>query len=390
MSDEKTPYNECFKRIPDNQLRLSFSFGSLFDTSESREVFNEHGVDAYEDYLLNRSEKELNFEPGPALGLYFALKKLNNSIPNEVLDIKLGLVSRNAPLKSKSGVLFKSYRNLVSDFKGDGDYSFDFDYMALTRGGNAVDAHKSQSTELAFTTSQETANEFFAAGLPSIMIPGGNKEKNRELYDKKEGRFLLIADYDGVVGDVNSELIYQAASKVEGLDGVEEFRKYEKEHRDIPMEMGPLGVVVKKLGYAVEYLEHEARKSRLNNEPEVKVPFETIVVTARGASAFERFINTLDEKKITISQSYLMDGTSKNDPLKVFVENNKDANIFFIDDGDVHFNRSKDLKGVLSGLVLNDFNTGNIDLAPTIEKMKEKLHKKNNPQPVTPNKRRYL
>lgn len=40
------------------------------------------------------------FNPGPALGFYLAFKKLNSIIPDDVLNIKLGLISKNSQIQN--------------------------------------------------------------------------------------------------------------------------------------------------------------------------------------------------------------------------------------------------------------------------------------------------
>lgn len=334
----------------ENVLKIGFSLGSLLDTKEIEKIYEKKGLKAYVEALREMDEKKEVFSPGPALGFYLAFKKLNLYIPDDILTIKLGLISKNSPNPEFSGALFRSYRKWVSDL-GTEEFDTDFDFSSFTNGNNVVSAYNGHKAELAFTTSANSAAQLYKAGIPAIHIPNQGSEVNKELYTKKNGRIVFVSDYDGVIGDVKSEMVYQQAKKDNVENPVHAFRDHEKQNRDIPMELGPIGMVIKKLSRVVKYFEEE----RLNNEnvPE-KLPFENIVVTARGGSAMERFLTTIKAHEICVSQFHFMDGFSKNNPLENIVKENQDANIFFMDDGEVHYTRSLDLKDIIAGWVSND------------------------------------
>ena len=133
--------------------------------------------------------------------------------------------------------------------------------------------------------------------------------------------------------------------------------------------------------------------SELKIEKKIKVddiPYETIVVTARGGSAFERFNMTQKMHGIKVSQAHLMDGRNKNLILDIIADENKNANILFIDDGKVHFDRALDLKDILAGFVHNDLTVGKIvpdgKLSDTLRGLKSKEESESNQKPVTPAK----
>lgn len=362
-------------------LTIGFSAGSLFDTEVVEKIYKEEGLKAYIDYLKMMDEKGECFGPGPALGLYMSFRKLKDSIPADVLDIRFGMVSRHSP-NYESAPLFRSYRNLIADSSTDISISNELDYLNFTNGRDPIKYHKAQSADLVFTTDDETAKKYYAEKVAAIFIPNRGAEANMESYNKKTNKVVLVSDFDGVIGDVNSELTYQAAKLARvtepTLDPLDVFRQNERINRDIPMELGPLGNVVKKLGSIVAYFEEKRIDGQITYDD---IPYETIVVTARGGSAFERFNNTQKTHGIYVSQAHLMDGRNKNLVLQLIADDNKAANILFIDDGKIHFDRALDLKSILSGFVHNDYTSGSINMENEKKAILDRLEK-NKPQDV--------
>jgi len=352
-------------------LTIGFSAGSLFDTAEIEKIYEEKGLKAYIDKLNEMDAKGESFGPGPALGLYMAFKKLQETVPSDILEIRFGMVSRHSP-NHESAPLFRSYRTLIADSSDDILISNELDYLNFTNGRSPISYHKAQSADLVFTTSNETAVKYYENGIAAIFIPNRGSENNLDMYNKKTNKVVLVSDFDGVIGDVNSELNYQGAKLVEGLNPLDAFRQHEKMNRDVPMSLGPLGNVVKKLGAIVEYFEEMRIEGKIKGED---IPYETIVVTARGGSAFERFNNTQKSHEIYVSQAHLMDGRNKNLVLQLIADENANANILFIDDGKVHFDRALDLKSVLSGFVHNDFTSGKITAEDAKQSLIDRLNK---------------
>ena len=335
----------------ENVLKIGFSLGSLLDTSGVEKIYKENGLKAYVEALQEMDKNGEVFKPGPALGFCLAFKKLNNVIPNEVLDIKIGLITKNSPNPEFSSVLFKSCRKWFSDFLGEDIGSLDF--SSFTNGNDVTGSYLGHGAELAFTTSPQAAAELYKSGIPAINIPNQGPEKNAQLFSDKKKRIVFVSDYDGVIGDTSSEKVYQDAKKNKELNPVQVFRDHESLKKDLPMELGPLGKVIKKLSRIVKHYEE---KKLNNSDLSEKLPFENIVVTARGGDAMDRFLTTVKKHEICISQFHFMDGYSKNNPLANIVKENQDANIFFMDDGGVHYTRAQELENIIAGWVATDMN----------------------------------
>jgi hypothetical protein len=329
-----------------NTLRIVFSAGSLFDTKEAETIFQEKGLREYKSFLQKMEDNEDVFSPGPALGLYLAFRKLNEAVPDEMLNIEFGLITK---IPATFPAFWDTYEHWITEGENP---LYEFDFMSFGQE-NTAQAHLGACADLAFVTSQSTAEDLYEVKIPAIYIPNISKENNLELYAKRNGGIMLASDFDGVIGDTKSERAYQKA-KIDGHDDpVLSFSNYESERAYLPMDLGPMGKVIKKLNVLVK--ENQNHKLETNSQ-EIKYPFEFTVVTARGGRARKRFMNTMKEHNIAIEDFHMMSGLNKNNPLKIIELNKKDVNILFIDDGEMHFKRSKDLNKVISGYIVNDYN----------------------------------
>jgi len=361
--------NQVNKKQPE-VLTIGFSLASLFDLEEMEKIYKENGLRAYIDKLKSMDKNNECFNPGPALGLYMAFKNLKNQVPSDIIDIRFGISSRNSP-NSETDSIFRSMKKWISDHSSD-DLAKEWDYSHLLDGGDPLPYHKAQGADLVFSTSHESAMKYQKNGIASIYIPNISPEKNMESYRRKDNKIVLVSDFDGVIGDVMSEVNYQNAKQIVGVNPLEVFRQNEHLNRGNPMQLGPLGNAVKKLGAIVDYFSELRIDGKIKPED---VPYKTIVVTARGGSAFERFNITHRTYGINVTQAHLMDGRNKNLVLDIISNENKNANILFVDDGQVHFDRALELKDILAGFVHNDFTTGKLkesgELTSALQKLKD-------------------
>lgn len=347
----------------DNTLRIVFSAGSLFDTKEAETIFKEKGLREYREFLEEMENNDKVFDPGPTLGLYLAFRKLNEQVPDDILNIEFGLITR---IPATFPAFWDSYEKWITEGENP---LYEFDFMSFGQE-NTAQAHLGACADLAFVTSKDTAESLYEVGIPAIYIPNLSKENNLELFSKKDGGIMLASDFDGVIGDTKSERAYQNAKSEGHSNPVEYFRDYEIEREYIPMDLGPMGKVIKKLNVLVK--ENQKHKIETNSQ-EIKYPFEFTVVTARGGQARKRFMNTMKAHNIEIEDFHMMSGLNKNNPLKIIGLNRNDTNILFIDDGEIHFTRANNLDSIMSGYVVNDYN---YELS---QKEKNKSKNKNKP-----------
>lgn len=335
-----------------NELVIAFTLGAIIDTHKAEQVFEEKGTKAYHDMLKKHKEKDSIFAPGPALGMMMALRRLDRLTPDDVLKINFVLVSKIDPNPSIHAVLFDSMQHYLQENKVEMDHNYGFDMISLTGGEDVAPFLEAIEADLVFTTSATSAKTLFQKGINSVHIPYTNKETNLELYEKRNNDIVIFSDFDGVMGDAESEKVFQAASTAK-KDGVVEFLKYEEGLKDQPMRLGPLGETVKKLSRVVKYQKNIQMKSGQKQEIEVKI----VVVTARSGQAMNRFFKTLEYHNIEISQACMMQGRNKNKILEAIGKQNKGKTLLFFDDSQTHFTRSLQLADIASIWVPNDENT---------------------------------
>lgn len=335
-----------------NELIIAFTLGSIIDTKKAEEVFETKGTKAYHEILKKHHEKDSVFAPGPALGTMIALKRLNDVIPDNVLKVRFVLVSKIDPNPSVHRVLFDSMNHYFEENNVELKNDYGFDMISFTGGEDVTPLLKAVKADLVFTTSESSAKEMFLRNINSVCVKNIDKETNLELYNRRNGDIVLFSDFDGVMGDANSEKVFQKAI-VEKVEPVGAFLDYEVSMKGVPMKLGPLGSTIQKLSRAVKYQKEIQMKSGQCQEVEVKI----IVVTARSGQAKERFFGTLEEYGIEISQFYMLQGLNKNEILSILGEANKGKTLLFFDDSEAHVSRSMELADIISGWVPNDENT---------------------------------
>lgn len=233
-------------------LNIAFSLGSIIDTKKAEEIFYEKGTYEFHQVLKKHKDKNNIFAPGPALGLMMALRRLDRTIPDDVLKIKFSLISKIDPNPQIHAVIWDSMKHYIEDNRISDCNNFGFDTIALTGGEPTESVCKAYGIDLVFTTSESSAREYFKHGIASVAIPNINAENNMELYEKRNGDICLISDFDGVIGDASGEIVFQEALK-NNQPPVDAFLAFEEENKDKPLELGALGRTIQKLSRIVKY-----------------------------------------------------------------------------------------------------------------------------------------
>lgn len=348
-------------------LTMGFTAGALFDMKDSENVFDKSGKlereTLYRNYFAEMNKKNEILKPGPALGLYIALNRLKQILPKDLIEIKLGLTSRFDSSHAGVTTLYSSLEHYM--LKDGNDYMPD--YLSLTGGLEQASPHKMQGADVVFTTSDTSAIEYHKNGVASVHIQNISEEQNILTFNNRNNPINFIFDFDGVVGDHNSEMVYQAAKKIGNIDPVEAFRLFELKNKDLPQPLGPLGVFLKKASVIVAYYQKEMLENRI--EPD-QIPFETRIMTARGGSATCRVIKTLAHNGIQVTRTDFLCGRPKHIPLAML--NEKNINLF-LEDSLVHIDGVREkVPYVMAGLVVNDLTSGDDNLEKVIsELMKE-------------------
>lgn len=345
---------EKINKKNENELHIAFSLGSIIDTKKAEEALEKDGVKGFHEILRKHKERNSIFSPGPALGFFMALRNLNKVIPSDVLRIKFALITKIDPNPAVSAVIIDSMKHYLEENE-ENNMGLGFDMIMMTNGKCTNFCHKVFDTDLMFTTSEKSAKELFKIGVSSVCIPNVDFKTNKELYEKRKGNIVLFTDYDGVIGDAESEKVFQASLKESNNNkdiAISTFLAHEQKNKDVAMELGPLGKVIKKLGRVISY-----QKQRQLNFEETTDLMNIVVVTARGGESTNRLFKTMEDHELEISELYMLQGQNKNDILKEMGEIYKGYNLLFFDDSVIHFKRSLELRNIASAWVPNDENT---------------------------------
>lgn len=279
----------------DNCLVVGVSSRALFDLERENRIYEEQGIDAYEEY--QRTHEQEILQPGSAFQLVKALQQLNR--PGEERRTEIIIMSRNSADTSLR--IFNSLKF----------YGLDVTRAALTGGKGLAPYLKAFRTDLFLSADAGDVQQAIDGGVAAARIYTENIPA-----PGKELRQIRIAfDGDAVLFSDASEQIYQE-------QGIDAFQAYEEQNARQPLPEGPFAKFLKTI-------------SRLQQEfPADQSPIRTALVTARNAPAHERVIRTLRAWDVRIDESFFMGGVPKTEVLQAF-----GAHIFF-DDQAVHTDRA--------------------------------------------------
>lgn len=266
------------------RLVKGISTSVLFDMSEPNHVFETGGPEAYLKYMAKHAE-----EPLP-LGPYFdQLKSAFNANSNLM---EMVICSRNSPVAARRAILTLANHGITPE------------RMMFTSGKSPVPFLKAYGISQFHTTNYTDAVEATQAGVYSThhdlvkkndpkVIPLNGREKHAlaqvettptfdvsKLYNDK-AIWEYVCDLDGVLFDQESENLFQEEVKKNGFaQGLENYRKYQKKMRKVPMPEGPAINLIKR---ATDI------NASFSGE---KKPFIISIATAQGAEAAVRAIET--------------------------------------------------------------------------------------------------
>jgi len=267
------------------KLVIAISSRALFNLAESHEIFEEHGLVAYQQYQIEREEEPLL--PGDAFGLVEKLLHLNTLLDQSRVEVIL--LSRNS---ADTGLrAFNSIQHYGLDISRAAFCGGDSPYRYI----GAFNSHLFLSTDGADVRQALELGVAAATILPSQTTSSGDET-------------LKIAfDGDAVLFSDEAERIYKS-------DGLDAFTNSEKEAANEPLSGGPF----KPFLAALQQIQM--------GFPAGKSPIRTCLVTARSAPAHERVVKTLRAWNIRIDESLFLGGLEKGEFLKSF-----HADVFFDD-----------------------------------------------------------
>lgn len=275
-------------------LVIGISSRALFNLEQENKIFEEKGVEAYEEYQVKHEEEVL--QKGAAFQLVKAFLELNKLKKEERL-VEVIIMSRNNPNTS------------LRIFNSIADYELDITRVALTSGAQIAPYLKAFKTDLFLSANILDVQEAVNNGIAGGVILTGSSHANPK---SKIEQIRIAFDGDAVLFASESEKIYQQK-------GMQAFMDNEQNKANMPLSRGPFA----------NFLETIAKIQEMFKNEET-VPIRTALVTSRNAPAHERAVKTLRNWNVRIDEAFFLGGVSKKEVLAAF-----GAHIFF-DDQHVH------------------------------------------------------
>ena len=266
------------------KLVIGISSRALFNLSDSHNVFEASGLDAYSRYQIDHEDDLL--EPGEAFPIVQKLLKINDLLEEDGVEVIL--LSRNS---ADTGLrIFNSIRH----------YGLKITRAAFTGGESPYRYIAPFNCHLFLSTDASDVRAALEQGFAAAtLMPSKQQQKGSET-------LKFAFDGDAVIFSDESEKIYKS-------QGLEAFTLNEVESAKLPMNGGPFKAFLAAL--------HELQ-SQLGGE----CPIRTALVTARSAPAHERVVRTLRTWNIRIDESLFLGGMAKGEFLKAY-----GADVFFDD-----------------------------------------------------------
>jgi 5'-nucleotidase len=258
-------------------LIISISSRALFDLTDSHEVYETQGIEAYSKYQISRENEPL--KPGAAFPLVKKLLDLNKDHATPIVEVIL--LSRNS---ADTGLrIFNSIQH----------YELNMTRAVFTSGRSTYDYVSALNTHLFLSSDPIEVRKALDTGLAAAVILPTTPQA------MPHPELRIAFDGDAVIFSDASQKIYDA----QGLDS---FNANEVKEAHHPLDGGPFKSFLAQLS-AIQSL-YPAESSKIR----------TALVTARSAPAHERVIRTLRDWNIRIDEALFLGGKDKAVFLKAF------------------------------------------------------------------------
>ena len=270
-----------------SKLVVGISSRALFDLSESHEIFQNDGVEAYRKYQIKNEDQIL--VPGEAFNLVNKILKINDFYKNKD-RVEVILLSRNT---ADTGLrIFNSIES----------HELDISRAVFCGGESPYKYVKAFGVDLFLSSSKDDVKMAIQNSVASARIISSKSKK----LSKDDALLRIAFDGDSVIFSDESEKIY-------AKEGLKAFLENERKQKSI-LKAGPFKSFLVELNKLQSELSH------------VDCPIRTALVTARSAPSHKRVIKTLRNWGVRIDESLFLGGMKKSEFLKSFK-----ADIFFDD-----------------------------------------------------------
>ncbi|WP_144731854.1 5'-nucleotidase [Extensimonas perlucida] len=273
----------------DDKLVVAISSRALFDFEEENRVFDPVDPRAYMQLQLERLDTPAR--PGVAFSLVRKLLAFNTPGRQRV---EVVVLSRNDPVSGMR--VFRSVRahGLTSVQRG-----------VFTQGAAPFRYLRPLGAHLFLSANEADVREALVLGFAAAQVA----THSAPAADTHQDEVRIAFDGDAVLFSDEAERVYQSA----GLDA---FQAHESEKAALPLPPGPF----KPFLAALHRLQQRGGPMRIR----------TALVTARGAPAHERAIQTLMHWNIAVDEAMFLGGMPKGPFLREFEPD------FFFDDQTGH------------------------------------------------------
>ena len=276
-----------------DKLVVAISSRALFDFEEENQLFDSGQAADYMQLQLERLE--VPARPGVAFSL---VKKLLAFNAPEQQRVQVVVLSRNDPVSGMRVFRSAQAHGVASVQRG-----------VFTQGAAPFRYLRPLGAHLFLSANAADVNEALAMGFPAARV--ATQSAQASALHPHEVRIAF--DGDAVLFSDEAERVYQSA----GLDA---FQAHEREKALQPLPAGPFKPFLTAL--------HRLQHSQHQDVPEMRI--RTALVTARGAPAHERALQTLMSWRIAVDEAMFLGGLPKGEFLREFEPD------FFFDDQTGH------------------------------------------------------
>ena len=270
-----------------SKLVVGISSRALFDLSDSHQIFENEGIEAYRDYQIQNENEVL--EPGDAFNLVTKILKINDFYKfNDRIEVIL--LSRNT---ADTGL--RVFNSIEA-------HNLNITRAVFCGGESPYKYVKAFGVDLFLSSSKDDVKMAIENNVPSARIISTKASK------KMKGDNILKIAFDG-----DSVIFSDESEKVFEEEGLKAFLDNERKKKSM-LKAGPFKSFL---------VELNKLQSELDSETS---PIRTALVTARSAPSHKRVIKTLRKWGVRIDESLFLGGMNKTEFLQSF-----EADIFFDD-----------------------------------------------------------
>ncbi len=269
-----------------DKLVVGISSRALFDLSEANAVYEREGLSAYREFQHSHEHEILS--PGTAFPLVKGLLAVNERAGDHLVEVII--FSRN-----DADSAMRVFRSIEA-------HGLDISRGVFRGGRDPLSFLSALSCDIFLSAEASQVLQAREQGVPAALI----MTPPQEALDEDLSEVRIAFDGDAVLFDAESQRLFDE-------EGLEAFHAYESRHADRAMAPGPFRPFLDGL-------------ARIQARFEGISPIRTALVTARGAPAHLRVINTLRQWGVRIDETYFLGGVEKTDVLAAF-----GAHIFFDD-----------------------------------------------------------